>query len=258
MQIGPQNTSWAHYNTNADNGHYFNKRVDVDGDIYLYGTSVRMQKSNGYVYSSGFYHNSIGSNDYVLLAGGSYKQWTTSNTANAIVARDGNGYIYGSYFNTAISNESFNISHIYCSNDSWIRRMSLSDFVSQIDNNDTITFTKSLQITEAWMNTGITTALSDFPKGNGTYAVQISHDTLGSGSDSWPAIYSGIMTIYTGTNGTQTDEVILHRCGHEGGKRIYLRTQETYSSEGYSNIQVAASVDFGASATIVFKFRKLI
>lgn len=70
LRLGPQNGTYAHYETNASTSHWFNKRIDVNGDIYLYGTSVRMQKSNGYIYSSGFYHNSYGSATYLLRSDG--------------------------------------------------------------------------------------------------------------------------------------------------------------------------------------------
>jgi hypothetical protein len=32
--IGSQNTNYTHYNTDAAKGHYFNKNLYVDGDIY--------------------------------------------------------------------------------------------------------------------------------------------------------------------------------------------------------------------------------
>jgi len=220
---------------------------------------------DGNVYASGFRHSSVNSNDYVLTAGGSYKQWTTNNTASAIVARDSNGNISGARYYSEISDENIDIGSVYIKNttDDAIRRISLSNFISKItslvDTEDTVEFKdKSLKVTETWMDTGITTAAANFPKGNGTYAVQISHGTLNNGSDSWPAIYSGIITIYNGTNGSYTDEVILHRSGHEGGKRLYLRTIQTTSSTGYCKIQIAASANFGANASLTFKFRKLI
>ena len=61
LRLGPQNGTYAHYETNAGTSHWFNKRIDVDGDIYLYGTSTRIQKSNQYVYAKGFYHLNYGS-----------------------------------------------------------------------------------------------------------------------------------------------------------------------------------------------------
>ena len=216
---------------------------------------------NGNVYASGFIKN--GSNiNYVLTGDGGHKQWTTSNTANALVARDGNGYVYATYYNSNISDENnITIGSVYVRNtsDNWIRRMSLSTFVSKINEDDTKTITKSLKVTEAWMDTGITTEGGNFPKGNGTYIVQISHGHLDSGNDGYASIYSGVMTIYTGTNATdQTEEVILHRSGHASAKRLYLRTITTASSAAYCKIQIAAATAWGKAADVTFKFRKMI
>ena len=68
LQIGPQNSGWSHFQ--SDVRFYFNQSLHVDGDIYLYNTSVRMKKSNGYVYASGFYHNSYASSAYALTSDG--------------------------------------------------------------------------------------------------------------------------------------------------------------------------------------------
>ena len=51
---------------------------------------------------------------------------STSATANCIVRRDGNGYIYGSYFNSSISDENINsysgTALIFSGSDHWFRR----------------------------------------------------------------------------------------------------------------------------------------
>ena len=39
LRLGPQNSSHAHYETTASVSHWFNKRVDVNGDIWRYGTN---------------------------------------------------------------------------------------------------------------------------------------------------------------------------------------------------------------------------
>ena len=55
----------------------------------------------------------------------------TASTAGTIVARDGNGYINGVYFNSAIGISealSLDITKIYVSNDNYIRTMGKSDF----------------------------------------------------------------------------------------------------------------------------------
>ncbi len=78
----------------------------------------------GYTQATGFIRNSS-DDSYVLTGGGGHKKWTTGNTANALVARDGNGYMYSSYINTAINAEdSGTVNYIYYSYDNWIRKMS--------------------------------------------------------------------------------------------------------------------------------------
>ena len=198
-------------------------------------------------------------NNYVLTAGGSYKQWTTGNTANALVARDGNGYIFGAYFNSAISDENITIGSVYIRNtsDNYIRRISFANFITQVNSADTVSFTKSLKVTQNWMDADIAINTTNFPKGNGAYAVLIDATSLGDGTDLWPSIYSGVMTIYTSsTNATGSDEVILHRGGHTSAKRLYIRT--TQNNSGNYKLQIAASNDFSVAKSLVFKFRKLI
>ena len=51
IQFGCQNTSYAHYSTNADNGHWFNKTVYVAGDIYA-GSSYNQKVLHAGNYSS--------------------------------------------------------------------------------------------------------------------------------------------------------------------------------------------------------------
>lgn len=53
----------------------------------------------------------------------------TNAAASTIVARDSNGFIYGKYFNSAISNEdTMSLASVYCSNDNWIRKMAPASF----------------------------------------------------------------------------------------------------------------------------------
>ena len=60
LRIGPQNSSHAHYETNASTSHWFNKRIDVNGAIWVYGTNYGID-SNGYGYFKGIYTNRDGS-----------------------------------------------------------------------------------------------------------------------------------------------------------------------------------------------------
>ena len=228
---------------------------------------------NGYVYATGF-KTSMNSAEYCLTSNGGHKRWVANaKTASTIVARDSSGNIFANWISTTAENlNSTDFAKVYvaANNSDVIKYVTKDKFLEAINDYDTLTFTKTLKVTEAWMDTGITTGDANtsntINKGNGTYAVQISHGTLPSsavgttatGADSWPAIYSGIMSIYHSTNGSLTDEIILHRSGHAGGKRLYLRILQTSSSSGYSKIQIAAESDFEANASLTFKFRKLI
>ena len=61
--VGPQNSSHAHYDTNADVSHWFNKRVDVNGAIWIYNTNYGI-RSDGYFYAKGVYANRDGASTY--------------------------------------------------------------------------------------------------------------------------------------------------------------------------------------------------
>ena len=60
VQIGPQNNSHAHYETNASISHWFNKRIDVNGAIWRYGTNYGID-SDGRFYTKSVYANRDGS-----------------------------------------------------------------------------------------------------------------------------------------------------------------------------------------------------
>lgn len=267
LRIGCQNSSWAHYYTDASNGHYFNPGISVDGAIYIYGTNYGI-RSNGEVHGNGFYHRGYLDNNYVLLSNGGAKQWSTSKVANTIVTRTGDNFVYAGYYNSDISDEnSISVGSVYVRNtsDNFIRRQSISKFADNLRSNEIISIDKSLTVTEAWMDTGIVCDTTTFPRGTGTYAVQIKVNS--SSSDGWSPCYSGIMTIFTeNTNGNASDEVPLHVTGHAteadyNFKRIYIKTIEQFTTSGnigHSKIQIAASQNMSGSYTYTFKFRKLI
>ena len=88
-----------------------------------------------YVWAANGFLKANSSNDYVLLGGGDHKQWNTSSSANTLVARDANQYIYATYYNSAISDEnSLTLGSVYVRNnsDNWIRRMAYSTFAGKI------------------------------------------------------------------------------------------------------------------------------
>ena len=132
----------------------------------------------------------------------------------------------------------------------------VSDFMLKTDelSNNLTTITKSLNVTQAWMDTGITS--TNLPA-NGTYIVQVQVN----GNDSTGTMYncysSGVMSWYKdGTNDTETDEIILHRSGHAYGKTIYLRT--VMQSSGVLKLQIGASSGIGKAYTYTFKFKRRI
>ena len=63
LRLGPQNSSHAHYETNASVSHWFNKRVDVAGDIWRYGTNYGIA-SDGQFYAKAIYANRDGASTY--------------------------------------------------------------------------------------------------------------------------------------------------------------------------------------------------
>lgn len=120
--------------------------------------------------------------------------------------------------------------------------------------NNLTTITKSLNVTQAWMDTGITS--TNLPA-NGTYIVQVQVSANDNTGAMWYCYNSGVMSWYRdGTNDTDTDEIILHRSGHAYGKTIYLRT--VMQRSGVLKLQIGASAGIGAAYTYTFKFKRII
>lgn len=132
----------------------------------------------------------------------------------------------------------------------------VSDFMLKTEelSNNLTTITKSLNVTQAWMDTGITS--TNLPA-NGTYIVQVQVSANDSTGAMQHCYNSGVMSWYRdGTNDTDTDEIILHRSGHAYGKTIYLRT--VMQSSGVLKLQIGASAGIGAAYTYTFKFKRII
>ena len=133
----------------------------------------------------------------------------------------------------------------------------ISDFMlkgNELSTNLT-TISKSLTVTQAWMDTGIKN--TDLPA-NGTYIVQVSANNT---ADSiWSNYWSGIMSWYIGgTDDNEADEIILHRAGHAYHHTIYLRTIMTTSSDGrHLRLQIAADTNLSTAVTYTFKFKRVI
>lgn len=132
----------------------------------------------------------------------------------------------------------------------------VSDFMLKTDelSNNLTTITKSLNVTQAWMDTGITS--TNLPA-NGTYIVQVQVNANDSTGTMYKCYSSGVMSWYKdNTNDTETDEIILHRSGHAYGKTIYLRT--VMQSSGVLKLQIGASSGIGKAYTYTFKFKRII
>lgn len=133
----------------------------------------------------------------------------------------------------------------------------ISDFMLKTDelSNNLTTISKSLTVTQAWMDTGIKN--TDLPA-NGTYIIQVSANN--STDYMWSNYWSGIMSWYKdGTNDSETDEIILHRAGHAYHHTIYLRTIMTTNSDGrHLRLQIAADINLSTAVTYTFKFKRVI
>lgn len=132
----------------------------------------------------------------------------------------------------------------------------VSDFMLKTEelSNNLTTITKSLNVTQAWMDTGITS--TNLPA-NGTYIVQVQVSANNGTGNMYNCYNSGVMSWYRdGTNDTDTDEIILHRSGHAYGKTIYLRT--VMQSSRVLKLQIGASAGIGAAYTYTFKFKRII
>lgn len=132
----------------------------------------------------------------------------------------------------------------------------VSDFMLKTDelSNNLTTITKSLNVTQAWMDTGITS--TNLPA-NGTYIVQVQVNANDSTGTMYNCYSSGVMSWHKGgTNDTETDEIILHRSGHAYGKTIYLRT--VMQNSGVLKLQIGASSGIGKAYTYTFKFKRII
>lgn len=117
------------------------------------------------------------------------------------------------------------------------------------------TITKSLKLTTAWMDTGISGTNLD----TGTYVVQVSGLSSDDGISTHSEIWSGVMSWYAGTtNSTNAEEILLHNAGHaDNSGEIYLRTTRT-SGGNYLKLQISSNIAATKADNVVFKFRKLI
>lgn len=234
LALGYTNTS-----TTADLGASVTQRVYVTTTIYA-------QPSTGSLWANKLYSGG----KPVLTEHQSLANYVTLNTAQTITG--------AKTFTVNVTAAGYKKTN---SSDSYVLlggggHKAVSDFMLKTEelSNNLTTITKSLNVTQAWMDTGITS--TNLPA-NGTYIVQVQVSANDGTGNMWHCYNSGIMSWYRdGTNDTDTDEIILHRSGHAYGKTIYLRT--VMQSSGVLKLQIGASAGIGAAYTYTFKFKRII
>lgn len=179
--------------------------------------------------------------------------------ANQVVASQGNGYVYLNYINTNTPvNENPAVGQIMVTNtgdNAFIRKASVAHVAAAIRAAETTTISKSLTLTEAWIDTGI--ASTNIPV-SGTYAVQVMANDSAVGGGNVTEEYSGVMSWFAGaTTGTDVDEIVLHAAGaNRGAHSIYLRVVRVAS--GTLKLQISGTGTNSGASTYTFKFRLLI
>lgn len=234
LALGYTNTS-----TTADLGASVTQRVYVTTTIYA-------QPSTGSLWANKLYSGG----KPVLTEHQSLANYVTLNTAQTITG--------AKTFTVNVTAAGYKKTN---SSDSYVLlggggHKAVSDFMLKTEelSNNLTTITKSLNVTQAWMDTGITS--TNLPA-NGTYIVQVQVSANDGTGNMWYCYNSGVMSWYRdGTNDTDTDEIILHRSGHAYGKTIYLRT--VMQSSGVLKLQIGASAGIGAAYTYTFKFKRII
>lgn len=285
LTIGCQNTSYTHYSTTGGT-HWFNKAVEVNGNLsphannsFTLGTSSK-RWSNIYSVLGNFTGNvtlyaASGDSPRLIFQRSELNQssaidWCIYDTAGDLLFQKSQGNGWETIFrvdydtnNSTVVGNSIAAGFVKSgSSNSYVLlggggHKALSDFMlkSEILTNNLTTISKSLTVTQAWMDTDIN--YTDLPA-TGTYIVQVyAHMTNNS---VWYGYWSGLMSWYRDTtNSSESDEIILHRASHAmNGNTIYLRTITTASSDGrHLRLQIAANKDL-AAATYTFKFKRVI
>lgn len=234
LALGYTNTS-----TTADLG------ASVTQQVYI-TTTIYAQPSTGSLWANKLYSGG----KPVLTEHQSLANYVTLNTAQTITG--------AKTFTVNVTAAGYKKTN---SSDSYVLlggggHKAVSDFMLKTEelSNNLTTITKSLNVTQAWMDTGITS--TNLPA-NGTYIVQVQVSANDNTGAMWHCYNSGVMSWYRdGTNDTDTDEIILHRSGHAYGKTIYLRT--VMQSSGVLKLQIGASAGIGAAYTYTFKFKRII
>ena len=117
-------------------------------------------------------------------------------------------------------------------------------------------FSKNITVTSEWMDIdGFYGGNNNFLTQSGTYIIQVYINDTDDGI--WENYFSGIMSWYTGhTNSNNSDEIILHRVGHDYSNTIYLRTKES-PTPGYAKLQISANTNLLHEHIYTFKFKRI-
>ena len=128
--------------------------------------------------------------------------------------------------------------------------------LDQTSNEPVREFSKHITVTSEWMDIdGFYGGNNNFLTQSGTYIVQIYVN--GTDDEIWENYFSGIMSWYTGhTNSNNSDEIILHRVGHDYSNTIYLRTKES-PTPGYAKLQISANTNLLHEHIYTFKFKRI-
>lgn len=128
--------------------------------------------------------------------------------------------------------------------------------LNQTSNEPVHEFNKNITVTSEWMDIdGFYGGNNSFLTQSGTYIVQVYVNDTDDGI--WENYFSGIMSWYTGqTNSNNSDEIILHRVGHDYSNTIYLRTKES-PTPGYAKLQISANTNLLHEHIYTFKFKRI-
>lgn len=174
---------------------------------------------------------------------------TTNNFVGRIVTYQGRSYIWGgSAWKCDSDTLGGNSSTVFTKNNS----TSSSDLLGLV------TFTKSLQLTTDWQDTGI--AYADLETGTYIITCYVGYN-YSVGGDGFLETYAGLIQWYkASTNSPASDEIPLHRSGHAPNNGIlYLRTLRSRTSQGGQlKLQIAYSLNTTGVFDYIFKFRRLI
>lgn len=174
---------------------------------------------------------------------------TTNNFVGRKVTYQGRSYIWnGSAWTNDADTLGGNSSTVFTKNNS----TSSSDLLGLV------TFTKSLQLTTDWQDTGI--AYTDLETGTYIVTCFVGYNYT-VGGDSYQETYAGLIQWFKPTtNSTTSDEIPLHRAGHAPNSGIlYLRTlRSPVSQGGQLKLQIAYSLNTTGVFDYIFKFRRLI